>query len=151
MLIWFVVIAIVLYLIISNYFKKYRAFDEATLRPMPEWIVIANSGTKKRKEKMSYSLIVQSENILEGLNVLPHKALRQVMVARPDMSKSNFVLFILLAAADLDLNQDTFLENSYDRSQARHYLAISIELILNHCGASELAQIAIKACREPAN
>ena len=87
MLIWFVVIAIVLYLIISNHFKKYKAFDEATLRPMPEWIVIANSGTEKRKEKMSYSLIVQSGNILEGLNVLPNKALRQVMAARPRPSQ----------------------------------------------------------------
>ena len=150
MLIWFVVGAIVLYLVVSNYFRKYRAADEASLRPMPEWMIIANSGTKNHKEKMSYSLIIQAANILEGLNVLPQKALRQVMIARPDISKASFVFFILQAAAYLDLetNEYIFLENSYDRNQARQHLAISIEFILKHGGAAELAQIAIKACHE---
>ncbi len=38
---------------------------QKTLRPMSEWVILANSGTRGHREKMSYSLIVQAGAILE--------------------------------------------------------------------------------------
>lgn len=148
MLIWFVVIVIVIVLMLSSHFKRYREADEKTLRPTPEWIIIANSGSKKHRERMAYSLVIQTGTILEGMNVIPLKTLRMLMNDVPELSKANFVLQILLAAADL-YPTDEFLSNSYETSQARTHLATCIELILSNGGARALAKVAISAQGEP--
>lgn len=149
MLIGLIVAGIILYLIISSYLKKSRDADEKTLRPMSEWVILANSGTRGHREKMSYSLIVQAGAILENQNVLPNKALRNLMISKPELCKSNFVLFIMESASDLGAEQFDFLKNSYKTEQARVYLAQCIGLILHHGSESALAQIALASCSEP--
>ncbi len=174
MLIWLLVGAILIAIALSNYFTeeqkdtgedtsipipkseatantgkiKYREADEKTLRPMPEWTIIANSSNSKNRERMSYSLIIQAGNILEGIDVIPLSSLRMLMNEVPGLSKANFVLQILLAAADL-YPTDEFLTNSYETSQARTHLATCIELILQSGGARALAKVAIASQGEP--
>ena len=149
MLIGLIVAGIILYLIISYYFKKSKDADEKTLRPMSEWVILANSGTRGHREKMSYSLIVQAGSILEQQNVLPNKALRNLMISKPELCKSNFVLFIMESASNLGLEQFDFLKTSYKTEQARVHLAQCIGLILHHGSESALAQIALAACSDP--
>ncbi|MDN8746048.1 hypothetical protein Q0M32_14575, partial [Staphylococcus aureus] len=87
MLIGLIVAGIVLYLIVSSYLRRSKDADEKTLRPMSEWVILANSGTKGHREKMSYSLIVQAAAILESQKVLPNKSLRSLMISKPELSK----------------------------------------------------------------
>ncbi|TPU59474.1 hypothetical protein FJU42_20490, partial [Acinetobacter baumannii] len=140
---------IVLYLIVSSYLRRSKDADEKTLRPMSEWVILANSGTKGHREKMSYSLIVQAAAILESQKVLPNKSLRSLMISKPELSKSNFVLLIMESTAELCPNEFEFLKKSYKTEQARVHLAQCIGLILHHGGESALAQIALAACSEP--
>ncbi len=149
MLIGLIVAGIILYLIISSYFKKSKDADEKTLRPMSEWVILANSGTRGHREKMSYSLIIQAGAILEQQNVLPNKSLRNLMISKPELCKSNFVLLILESASNLGSEQFDFLKNSYKTEQARVHLAQSIGLILHHGSESALAQIALASCSDP--
>ncbi|MEG0309236.1 MAG: hypothetical protein RR636_14935 [Clostridium sp.] len=149
MLIGLIVAGIILYLIISSYFKKFKDADEKTLRPMSEWVIIANSGTRGQKEKMSYSLIIQAATILEYQKVLPPASLRNLMISRPDLCKSNFVLLIMESTFSICPNEYDFLKNSYKTEQARVYLAKCIGLILHNSGESVLGQIALAACSEP--
>ena len=149
MLIGLIIAGIILYLIISSYFKKSKDADEKTLRPMSEWVILANSGTRGHREKMSYSLIVQAGAILEQQNVLPNKSLRNLMISKPELCKSNFVLFIMESASNLGSEQFDFLKTSYKTEQARVHLAQCIGLILHHGSESALAQIALAACSDP--
>lgn len=149
MLIGLIVAGIVLYLIISSHFKRSKDADEKTLRPMSEWVILANSGTQGHREKMSYSLIVQAAAILENQKVLPNKSLRNLMISKPELSKSNFVLLTMESTADLCPNEFEFLKKSYKTEQARVHLAQCIGLILHYGGESALAQIALAACSEP--
>ena len=149
MLIGLIVAGIILYLIISSYFKKSKDADEKTLRPMSEWVILANSDTRGHREKMSYSLIVQAGAILEQQNVLPNKALRNLMISKPELCKSNFVLFIMESASNLGSEQFDFLKNSYKTEQARVHLAQCISLILHHGSESALAHVALAACSDP--
>ena len=149
MLIGLIVAGIILYLIISSYLKRSKDADEKTLRPMSEWVILANSGTRGHREKMSYSLIVQAAAILEKQKVLPNKALRNLMISKPELCKSNFVLFIMESASNLGLEQFDFLKTSYKTEQARVHLAQCIGLILHHGSESALAQIALAACSDP--
>lgn len=149
MVVGLIIAGIILYLIISSYLKKSRDADEKTLRPMSEWVILANSGTRGHREKMSYSLIVQAAAILENQNVLPNKSLRNLMISKPEMSKSNFVLFIMESTAKLCPNEFDFLKSSYKTDQARVHLAKCIGLILHNGSESALAQIALAACSEP--
>jgi hypothetical protein len=148
MLIWLVVITIVIVLMLSAHFKRYREADEKTLRPMTEWTIIANSGNRKHRERMAYSLIIQTGTILEGLKIMPLKSLRMLMSETPDISKAHFVLQILRAAADL-YPTDEFLANSYETKQARTHMATCVELIIANGGARALARVAISARGEP--
>ena len=77
---------------------------------MSEWVILANSGTRGHREKMSYSLIVQAGAILEQQNVLPNKSLRNLMISKPELCKSNFVLFIMESASNLGSEQFDFLK-----------------------------------------
>jgi len=138
MLIGLIVAGIILYLIISSYLKRSKDADEKTLRPMSEWVILANSGTRGHREKMSYSLIVQAAAILEKQKVLPPKSLRNLMISKPGISKSNFVLFLIEAPSTLCPNEFDFLKQSYNGDQAREHLAKCIGLIL-HYGGGELA------------
>ena len=149
MLIGLIIAGIILYLIISSYFKKSKDADEKTLRPMSEWVILANSGTRGHREKMSYSLIVQAGAILEQQNVLPNKSLRNLMISKPELCKSNFVLFIMESASNLGSEQFDFLKKSYNTEQARVHLAQCIGLILHHGSESALAQIALASCSDP--
>jgi len=149
MLIGLIIAGIILYLIISSYFKKSKDADEKTLRTMSEWVILANSGTRGHREKMSYSLIVQAGAILEQQNVLPNKSLRNLMISKPELCKSNFVLFIMESASNLGSEQFDFLKTSYKTEQARVHLAQCIGLILHHGSESALAQIALAACSDP--
>ena len=99
-MIWVVVVGIILFLIISSYFKKHKEADEKTLRPMPEWAIIANSSTANNRERMCYSLVIQAGTILEGLNVIPLSNLRNLML-KPELSKANFVLLIMSLAPNI--------------------------------------------------
>ena len=151
-MLWGILIAIiVMYLLISSYFRRSRDADEKTLRPMSEWVILANSGTQGHREKMSYSLIVQAAAILENQKILPNKSLRNLMISKPDLCKSNFVLFIMEATFDICPNEFDFLKNSYKTEQARVHLAQCIGLIVHHAGESTLAKIALSACSEPVN
>ncbi|MFW1871658.1 hypothetical protein ACG916_21350 [Acinetobacter sp. ULE_I024] len=140
MLIGFLVAGIIIYLFVSAHFKKYREADEKTLRPMSEWVILANSGTRNHREKMAYSLIVQAEAILEQQKILGAKSLRNLMISNKGISKSNFVLFLLEAPSTLCPNEFDFLKNSYNGAQARAHLATCIGLIL-HYGGGELALV----------
>ncbi|MGR2826423.1 hypothetical protein FY048_13025 [Acinetobacter sp. 1124_18A] len=130
MLIGLLVIAIIIFLLISSHFRKYRDADEKTLRPMPEWVILANSGTRNHREKMAYSLIVQAAAIVEQQKILPPKSLQNLMITKPRMSKSNFVLFLLEAPTTLCPNELNFLKQSYNGDQARVHLAKCIGLIM---------------------
>lgn len=149
MFIGFIVACIILYLLVSTYFRQYKEADEKTLRPMSEWVILANSGTRAHREKMSYSLIVQAATILENQKLLPHKALRNLMTSKPELSKSNFVLLIMESTLDTFPNEFNFLNKSYKTEQARVHLAQCIGLILHHGNESALALIALAACSEP--
>jgi hypothetical protein len=149
MLIGFIVACIILYLLVSTYFRRFKEADEKTLRPMSEWVILANSGTRGHREKMSYSLIVQAAAILENQKVLPNKSLRNLMISKPNLSKSNFVLLTMEAALDNCPNEFDFLKKSYKTEQARVHLAQCIGLILHHGSESALALIALAACSEP--
>lgn len=147
MLVWFVIVVVVIFLIISNYFRQHREADEKTLRTISEWSIMANSRNAKYRERMSYSLVVQAGNILENMGVFSLKSLRMLMRDVPGISKANFVLLILLTAADLHPESD-MLEASYTKNQARQHLAICIELIVKNGGPRALARIAIEARNE---
>ncbi len=149
MLIGFIIACILLYLFVSAYFRRFKEADEKTLRPMSEWVILANSGTRGHREQMSYSLIVQAAAILENQNVLPNKSLRNLMISKPELSKSNFVLLIMESTFDICPNEFDFLKKSYQTEQARIHLAQCIGLILHHGSESTLALIALKACSEP--
>ncbi|MEG2993747.1 MAG: hypothetical protein RR847_05705 [Bacilli bacterium] len=145
-MIWVVVAGIILFLIISSYFKKHKEADEKTLRPMPEWAIIANSSTENNRERMCYSLVIQAGTILEGLNVIPLSKLRALML-KPELSKSNFVLLIISLAPNITpKNQQEILRKSFNERQARVYLANCIEMILVYGEASDLENISIQAC-----
>lgn len=145
-MIWVIVVGIILFLIISSYFKKHKEADEKTLRPMPEWSIIANSSTENNRERMCYSLVIQAGTILEGLNVIPLSKLRNLMLS-PKLSKANFVLLIMsLAPNIIPENQQDALRQSFHERQARVYLANCIEMILLYGNASDLEDIAIQAC-----
>lgn len=143
-----VVVAIILYLIISSHFRRSKDADEKTLRTMPEWAVLASSGTKGKAERMSYSLIIQAEATLVKLGVIPKKALRDLMNARPGISKLSFVAFIKEETFYLNADDVRFLEHSNETAQARTHLAQCIELILLRRGYGALEKIANKACTE---
>jgi len=151
MLIGLIVTGIIIFLIISSYFRRSREADEKTLRPMSEWVILANSGSMGNREKMAYSLIVQASSVLESQNVLPHKALRNLMISKPEICKSNFVLLIMESASELDAYSFDFLKNSYKTEQARIHLSQCIGLILQKSGEHGLAQIALASCGEPFN
>ena len=145
-MIWVIVVGIILFLIISSYFKKHKEADEKTLRPMPEWAIIANSSTSNNRERMCYSLVIQAGTILEGLNVIPLSNLRNLMI-KPGLSKANFVLLIMsLAPKIIPDNQQDALRLSFHERQARVYLANCIEMILLYGNANDLENIAIQAC-----
>ena len=143
-----VVVAIILYLIISSHFRRSRDADEKTLRTMPVWVVLASSGTKGHAERMSYSLIIQAEATLVKLGVIPEKALRNLMIERPGISKFSFVALIKDETFYLNANDVRFLEQSSETAQARTHLAQCIELILLRRGQATLEKIADKACSE---
>lgn len=145
-MIWVIVVGIILFLIISSYFKKHKEADEKTLRPMPEWAIIANSSTANNRERMCYSLVIQAGTILEGLDVIPLSNLRNLML-KPGLSKANFVLLIMsLAPNIIPENQQDGLRLSFHERQARVYLANCIEMILLYGNVSDLESIAIQAC-----
>lgn len=149
MFIGFIIACIILYLLVSTYFRRYKDADEKTLRPMSEWVILANSGTRAHRERMSYSLIFQAAEILENQKLLPRKALRNLMTSKPELSKSNFVLMIMESTLDTLPNEFDFLKKSYKTEQARVHLAQCIGLILHHGSESALALIALAACSEP--
>lgn len=145
-MIWVIVVAIILFLIISSYFKKHKEADEKTLRHMPEWSIIANSSTANNRETMCYSLVIQAGTILENLNVIPLSNLRNLML-KPGLNKANFVLLIMsLAPNIIPEDQQIVLKESFQERQARVYLANCIEMILRYGDASDLENIAIQAC-----
>ena len=143
-----VVVAIILYLIISSHFRRYRNADEKTLRTMSEWAVLASSGTKGHAERMSYSLLIQAEATLVKLGVIPNKTLRDLMNERPGISKLSFVAFIREETYYLNANDVRFLEHSKETAQVRTHLAQCIELILLRRGYGALEKIANRACSE---
>lgn len=143
-----VVVAIIIYLIISSHFRRHRDANEKTLRTMPVWVVLASSGTKGHAERMSYSLIIQAEATLVKLGVIPEKALRNLMIERPGISKFSFVALIKDETFYLNANDVRFLEHSSETAQARTHLAQCIELILLRRGQVTLEKIANRACSE---
>lgn len=145
MLIGLVVGAIILYLLVSFYLKKYKDADEKTLRPMSEWSVLLGSSSRSNMEKMSYSLIVQAEATLEKLGVIPRKTLRDLMSSRPKLSKLHFVILISDTAFNLSPQDIEFLERSKKTAQARTHFAQCIELILIRQGYSALEDLANRA------
>lgn len=145
-MIWVVVVGIILFLIISSYFKKHKEADEKTLRPMLEWVIIANSSTVNNRERMCYSLVIQAGTILEGLNVIHLSKLRALML-KPELSKSNFVILIMsLVPNIIPENQQEVLRKSFHERQARVYLANCIEMILIYGEANDLENLSIQAC-----
>lgn len=153
MLIGLVIAVIIIYLIISSYLKNYRDADEKTLRPFHEWIILSSSRNKRSRERMAYSLLIQAELILEKEKRLQHKTLRNLMISNPQLCKTNFILFIVESTIkfDIPLNEVMFLKESYERDQARIYLAKCISLILHYGGAFALKDLAVKACSLPDN
>ncbi|MCT9496941.1 hypothetical protein [Acinetobacter baumannii] len=148
-MIWIVVVGIILFLIISAYFKKHKEADEKTLRPMPEWAIIANSSTQNNRERMCYSLVIQAGTILEGLHVIPLRKLRDLML-KPGLNKSNFVLLIMSTAPNIiPENQQYTLKQCFHERQARVYLATCIEMILLYGKPDDLENISTQACGSP--
>lgn len=146
MLIWFVVGMIILFLILSNHFRKFREADEKSLRPMSEWAILANSSFPKDKERMAYSLIIQAGTILEQLNVVKLKELRSLMLI-PNFTNSNFILFVLTLAPNIvpDSNKEILKESFYNQ-QSRVYLANCIEVILTFGEEGALEKIITESC-----
>lgn len=149
MLIWFVVGMIILFLIISNHFRKFKDADEKSLRPMREWAILANSSFPKDKERLAYSLIIQAGTILEKLDVIKLKELRSVMLGS-DFTNSNFILFVISLAPNIvpESNKDLLKESFYNQ-QARVYLANCIEVVLKFGEDGALEKI-ITESRSPA-
>lgn len=148
MVITLVIVAVILYLIISSHFRRYKDADEKTLRTMPEWAVLASSGTKGNAERMSYSLIIQAEATLVKMGILPKKALRNLMSSKPGISKLSFVAFIKEETFYLSSSDVQFLERSNETAQARTHLAQCIEMILLRRGQATVEKIADRACSE---
>lgn len=149
MLIGFVVACIILYLLISSYFRKFKDADEKTLRPMPEWAIIANSSTRNNRDRMCYSLVIQAGTVLEGSNVTQLSVLRKIMM-KPNFSKSNFVLLIISLVPNIvPESEQEGLKRQFNEEQARVYLACCIDILLIYGGYSKLEEISINACREP--
>lgn len=148
MIIWIIAICVI-FLLVTSYFKRYKEADEKTLQRMQEWAVIANSSTLGNRERMAYSLIIQAGTILEKLNILELRILRNLMV-QPKFNKSNFVLLIISAAPNIipEKAQES-LKNSFKEQQARVYLATCIETVLLYGGTSDLEKLAKEACCEP--
>ncbi|MCU4387227.1 hypothetical protein [Acinetobacter haemolyticus] len=149
MLIGLIVTGIIIFLIISSYLRRSREADEKTLRPMSEWVILANSGNSRNREKMAYSLIVQASAILENQKILPHNSLRSLMISKPELCKSNFVLLIMESALDVSPSDSDFIKKSFKTEQARIYLAQCIGLIIHKTGEHGLAEIALASCGEP--
>lgn len=146
MLIWFVVGMIILFLLVSNHFRKYKEADEKSLRPMSEWAILANSSFPKDKERMAYSLIIQAGSILEKMDVIKLKELRAPMLV-PNFTNSNFILFVISLAPNIipESNKES-LKDSFYNQQARVYLANCIEVVLKFGESGVLDRIIAESC-----
>lgn len=151
-LILILVIAIIIYLLISRYFRKAREADESTLRPMLEWSILANRGSYIEREKRCYSLITQASSGLERLGIIPEKTLRNLMIQTPEASKANLVILIMNLAEDFakERGYDKDLErNSYYTLQARVYFSTCIQIIIEEKGLEILKILTVAACNKP--
>ena len=62
------VIAIVLFLFIRGLFS-FKNATQLTIRPFNEWIVLAKGVSKKEREVMSHTILLETGNLLEKANI----------------------------------------------------------------------------------
>jgi len=154
MLVWIIVGIVLLVIVMSNFLGKSKENDsnkayEKTLMPMAEWWDIVGDSSISQREKLSYSLILQAATIVESRDLVAPGSLKTIMDSNPEISSSNFVLFLLETVSDCHLGEFNFLKNSFKTDQARVHLAINIELLLKHGGPTALSRIALAACSNP--
>ena len=115
------VVLIVLYLLISRYFRRHNQATERTLRTIGEWITLAQSVSSSEKDVMCYSLILQSGMMLDKLQVVEHSKFREIVTIQ-GFSSTNFV-YMVLNAALTTLPDNWIKEMEAPNNQARVFFA----------------------------
>ena len=145
------IILIVLYLIISRYFRRHNRATERTLRPIREWIILAQSVTPSEKDVMCFSLILQAGLILDKLNVIEHSEFRKIVTIQ-GFNNTNFVYMVFNSA--LTVLPDSWLqEMATPDNQVRVFFAqcligITEKGVSGHTGVELIKIIAEESRRD---
>ncbi|MEK6199317.1 hypothetical protein [Psychrobacter sp. P11G5] len=70
-------ITIVLFLFMRGLFS-FKNATQLTLRPFNEWIVLAKGGSKKEREVMSHTILLETGSLLEGANIISQSEFKKI-------------------------------------------------------------------------
>jgi hypothetical protein len=71
------VIAVVLFLFMRGLFS-FKNATQLTLRPFNEWMVLAKGGSKKEREVMSHTILLETGSLLEQANIISQKEFEKI-------------------------------------------------------------------------
>ena len=71
------VIAVVLFLFMRGVFS-FKNATQLTLRPFNEWMVLAKGGSKKEREVMSHTILLETGSLLERTNVISQGEFKKI-------------------------------------------------------------------------
>ena len=71
------VIAVVLFLFMRGVFS-FKNATQLTLRPFNEWMVLAKGGSKKEREVMSHTVLLETGSLLEGANIISQGEFKKI-------------------------------------------------------------------------
>ena len=70
-------ITVVLFLFMRGLFS-FKNATQLTLRPFKEWIVLAKGGSKKEREVMSHTILLETGSLLEGVNIISQNEFKKM-------------------------------------------------------------------------
>jgi hypothetical protein len=71
------VIMVVLFLFVRGVFS-FKNATQLTLRPFNEWMVLAKGGSKKEREVMSHTMLLETGSLLEGANIISQGEFKKI-------------------------------------------------------------------------